>query len=490
MLWFLITFAHYLIFKSMKERHLLLFVLLFSVSLLNAQKRPRLSTDATEYWYYIQFSAGEGVIQDMGNNANLLTKAKVDGNAAQLWKFTGTKDNYTIECKTGRKMNYASNYFQASSTSSVKFKLLSTANTTYAPGWELQRVGQSTCLNQSGKAGIDRELVQWKAGVGPNVLLCVAADPNTDLIPEESDARDEVWYYIQFKRGGGTVLQDLGDGQNLKTKVARKQDSQLWKVIKKADGYVIESKLGNKISYSGTYFQTSSTDYVEFNILQTANATYAPALELQRVGTLKCMNQWESPGINRLLGEWAHGNQNNPLVFVLPEHMKDLQEPDGKIRNYVGCTKLKNLQLPSCKAIGEGAFSLCTALEYLNFPYSTPPSYGKKAFANPENIAIEIDNQNATIVYKWRKIAEWNAFKWESSTNIETIGVAQWEIDVWGNNLIVSGLTPNVEVRIVSLAGTQYHFMPSQNGVLNTTLPAGFYIVNQYNKSEKIIVTK
>ncbi|MDH8700726.1 hypothetical protein M2138_000057 [Dysgonomonadaceae bacterium PH5-43] len=474
----------------MKDKCLLLIIMLFSVNLLNAQIRPKLSTDAVEHWYYLKFSNGGNVIQDMGNNANLQTKAKIEGNASQLWKFTGEKDNYIIVSKNGRKINYTSDRFQANATSYVKFKLISTSNTSYAPAWELQQVGQSLCINQWEKAGVDRELGQWKAGDKSNVLLFIAQDPNTDLIPEESSLNDEIWYYIQFKRGGGTVLQDIGDGKFLKTKVARKQDSQLWKVISTPEGYIIESKLGNKIYYSGNYFQTSANNYSTFEILFTTNTNYAPALELQRVETQKCMNQWESPGINRLLGEWKLGDQNNSLVFVKPEKMTDLQEADGKIKESIGCTKLKNLQLPTCTAIGEGAFFYCSSLEKLMFPFSNPPQYGKNAFSTPENIYVELDNQNASIVNKWRSVKEWSVFKWKNFTNIADVTAPKWTITTSGNNLIISGLTSGVEVSIVSITGVQQRFMPSQEGILDITLPSGFYIVSQQDNSEKIIITQ
>lgn len=475
----------------MKEKLLLLLLSFFSVSILSAQTTPRMSTDGAEYWYYIQFCNGQNVIQDMGNNSNLLTKVKVDGQASQLWKLTGEKNNCIIESKAGRKINFASSRFQASSTSSVPFSLISTSNTTYAPAWELQRVEQSVCINQWEKAGVDRELGQWNAGDKSNILLFIAEDPNTELIPEESDSKKEIWYYIQFKRGGGTVLQDIGDGRYLKTKIPRKQDSQLWKVTKTATGYIIESKLGNKISYSDGYFQTSSTNYATFDILLTTNTNYSPALELQRVGTKKCMNQWESPGINRLLGEWTPGDRNNPLLFVKPGNMTNLQDADGEITNDIGCKKLKTLQLPTCSAIGEGAFYSCSALTQLTFPYSDPPKYGKNAFSTPEKITIELDNQNDKIVSKWKEIKEWNTFNWKTiTTNIEYANAVKWEIRIAGNNLTIVGLAPDIGVRVVSLTGTQQHFTPSVDGILDILLSPGFYIVNQRDKSVKIIITK
>ena len=55
-----------------------------------AQTSPELSTENNEVWYYIQFKNGSAVLQDMGENTNVLTKNATKTNNAQLWKITGT----------------------------------------------------------------------------------------------------------------------------------------------------------------------------------------------------------------------------------------------------------------------------------------------------------------------------------------------------------------------------------------------------------------
>lgn len=473
----------------MKKNFLVLLLFLFSVVSSNSQTRPKLSTDTDEYWYYIQFKNGGAVIQDMGNNTDLLTKSKVEGLASQLWKLTGTKDNYIFISKEGRKINYVSDRFQASS-GSVKLALLSTSNTTYAPAWELKRTGQSQCMNQWGGAGTDKPLGQWNAGDNNNPLIFLPEDPFKELIPEISDNED-IWHYIRFKNGGA-VLQDIGNGEMLKTKVARKrQDSQLWKITRSAEGYAIQSKSGNKIAFSNGHFLTSAEHSCAFTFLPTTNTTHAPALELQRTGSGKCMNQWTGAGLDRLLGEWDYGDDNNPLLFIKPEDMDDMQNPiTGNLLDYTGCSKIKTLSLPSCTRIGEYAFYAATVLEQLSFPHCNPPAYGKKAFYNPENTTIAIDNQNNTIVSKWRAIEEWDAFIWKNISSTGNTNAPEWLINIRGNDLTISGLTPGAETRLISITGEIQSFSPTPNGTLHITLPGGFYIVNQDNKSQKIIITK
>ena len=80
--------------------------LMLGVSVASAQIMPTISDDTNTVWYYIQFKNGSGVMQDMGNNTNILTKAAVKDKAEQLWKITGTTDSYVFTSKTGRKINF------------------------------------------------------------------------------------------------------------------------------------------------------------------------------------------------------------------------------------------------------------------------------------------------------------------------------------------------------------------------------------------------
>lgn len=162
----------------------------------------------------------------------------------------------------------------------------------------------------------------------------------------------------------------------------------------------------------------------------------------------------------------------------------------GYATDYVGCTKLQTLHLPACMAIGDSAFIACSEIELLTFPYSEPPVYGINAFTKPETITIRIDDQDGELISRWREIPEWNAFIWDIADNIEDIKGTKWEIIRSGNDLFVSGLNPNEQVRIITAGGIVQSFVTTSDGTLNVTLPGGFYIVNQANKSERIIITK
>lgn len=138
-----------------------------------AQTMPVISTEGNETWYYVQFKNGSGVIQDMGDNVNVLTKNGIKGNASQLWKVTGTADSYVITSQNGRRLFFstATSRFQASLTQTAVFKFRATSNPNYLPAWELQQVGRTQYMNQFGGAGIDRQLGEW-----------TFADPNNPLL--------------------------------------------------------------------------------------------------------------------------------------------------------------------------------------------------------------------------------------------------------------------------------------------------------------------
>ncbi len=147
--------------KSIFQRVMILCFAFFASFGLMAQTLPQVSEDGNETWYYVQFKNGQAVMQDMGNNQNVITKAAVKDKAEQLWKITGIANNYELTSKTGRKLSFASSRFQTSSTSSITFKLQATTNNTYKPAWELQRNGASQYMNQFGGAGAERQLGEW-----------------------------------------------------------------------------------------------------------------------------------------------------------------------------------------------------------------------------------------------------------------------------------------------------------------------------------------
>jgi alpha-L-fucosidase 2 len=201
-----------------------------------------LADENGDVWYYIQFRNGNAVLQDMGDNINLMTQTKQLTNADnQLWKATGSEDNYILENKSGRKISFANSRFQSSSTASVVLKLFSTTNAAYAPAWEIQRKTSSLSMNQWGGAGTGKELGEWTAGDVNNPLLFVAqivtADEKEAEITGSASAPESkfsLWYREPATQWMTHAL-PIGNGQfggmifgGIKKEEVQFNDKTLW----------------------------------------------------------------------------------------------------------------------------------------------------------------------------------------------------------------------------------------------------------------------
>lgn len=178
-------YISYTLIMNKKNIWILIAGLVLSVAT-HAQTLPQVSTDTSEIWYYFQFKNGSGVLQDMGENANVLTKSALKSGVAQLWKVTGTSGNYQLVSKSGRKLNYSSSAsrFTANAASTMTFRLRPTNNTSYSPAWELQRVGSTNFMNQWGGAGFDKQLGEWTLG-DPNNPFSFQLPSEMGFLPDK-----------------------------------------------------------------------------------------------------------------------------------------------------------------------------------------------------------------------------------------------------------------------------------------------------------------
>lgn len=134
---------------------------------------PKLSGGGTDYWYYIQFTAADLVVEDKGDDALLLMADGIVSDS-QLWKATGTIDAFTLTNKaSGRTINYdaVESRYTASSTNSVPFKLIANLD---GSAFNLQRDGSSQGLNQFGGPVVDAQLGDWAINNANNLLSFVA----------------------------------------------------------------------------------------------------------------------------------------------------------------------------------------------------------------------------------------------------------------------------------------------------------------------------
>lgn len=134
------------------------------------------------------------------------------------------------------------------------------------------------------------------------------------LLPKFSVANDTTWYYVQFKNGSGTIS-DPGTGKKLITAQKSSQSNQMWALIGNQNDFVMKSKTGHYLSFSGGFY-TSATQGEPMKLITSPNSNYPDSWELQRKNGTSSMNQWEGAGIGKYLGEYTAGDMNNPLHFV------------------------------------------------------------------------------------------------------------------------------------------------------------------------------
>lgn len=297
---------------------------------------PKFSSGDTETWYFIRFGNGNGVLQDMGAGANLMTKGMSPAEATQKWKLVGTQSSFQLINAAGRTACYDGNRFKAAVTSDYAFKLVSTTNATYAGQWELQPASGTQSMNQFGGAGLNKELGLWSAGDVNNPLTFEPVDVE---LPVFSTADNEQWYFVRFKRGGAT-LKDAGNGANLVTALADPMDGQLWKLVGTQNDFELVNKLGRSVKFDGNRFVAAENVSGHLALVASSNSTYFPAWEIQASNTGgKSMNQWGGYGAGKELGAYNAGDGNNPVEFIASEDMTYAEYRVVGIGNYVPVNK-------------------------------------------------------------------------------------------------------------------------------------------------------
>lgn len=312
----------------MKKTYTFLIALCFCLAAAAQGLLPEFSTEANPVWYRVQFKTGSAFLTDQGNGTALKTAA---GNTAdaQKWQLIGSKDNFKLKSKSGRYVNWNGSRY-TTSTTGVALKLVQSTNASATDCWEIQRATGSQSMNQWGGAGTGKELGEWTAGDANNPLTFVATAAK---MPTFSTDKSETWYFIQFRNSGRTI-QDNGAGECIRLAAADPVDGQLWKLVGSADNFQLINKAGRYAVVSttaapsespsnSTPLRSSNTAFAKgFKLIETANASYMPAWEIQPVGsTGKALNQWGGTAIGQSIGVWDTSDNNNPLTFISPDDM-------------------------------------------------------------------------------------------------------------------------------------------------------------------------
>ena len=278
--------------------------------------------DAPRY-FQVVYQNGDWAIADKGNNELALTAASDNSNAAQLWQFVGTPDEFYMLSKNG---NYLAGkttdnvYFYYSTTNEankVSFKVFKTKNASFDGAYEIQRIGVSNqCINMYQGAGNGKKISEWTTGDGGNPIAFIAEGETPEPLPYFSTADAPKYWWVQFNKGGA-ALADKGAGEIVKTAAKAYNDAQLWQLVGDEKGFYMKSQKGNYLSWNGSRFATTSTESSKATLIlhKTGVADAAGCYEIQLKGG-SYMNQHGGSGADKELGTWNFGDSNNPVSFV------------------------------------------------------------------------------------------------------------------------------------------------------------------------------
>ena len=157
-------------------------------------------------------------------------------------------------------------------------------------------------------------------------LFCIALASCTSkaqgVLPEFSTEEAPVWYYIQFKTGGG-ILSDEGAGKIMKTATAAAGPNQ-FALIGEQNNFYLKCRTGNYVYFTNGAYTTSTSEKTSLKLVQSGYD--ASCWEIQRPASGQCMNQYQGAGIGRELHEWYANDVNNPVQFVseMPRPIPDI----------------------------------------------------------------------------------------------------------------------------------------------------------------------
>lgn len=288
------------------------------------------SSTASPVWYQVRFHKGDAAIADQGAGNNIRTEASDRTKDSQLWQFIGDKDNFKMRSKLGNEITFADKFRTAAQGESLY--VVKSSNP--ADAFEIGRVGQTNHMNQWGGTGVGKEIGEWSPGDTNNSLRfydAVTGEEETieiatpeGKLPQFSNGTDEVWYYLQWQKGGN-VLESQGVGKSVIQAKASPDHAAQWKVTGTRDNCQLVNKNGEYLviegaETSGGSVKTASAPYAKgFSLVATTNATYPLTWEINPNGSGNALNLFQGSTVGATFCCWTLGDINNPMNFVAPD---------------------------------------------------------------------------------------------------------------------------------------------------------------------------
>lgn len=218
-----------------------------SIDFDNVPELALISNETDEYWYYIQYKNSRNVIQDMGDNQNLVTR-KLDGGLDQLWKINGQQKAFNVNSKGERSIIYNNSEevkkYQSSSQSFNKISIQISENVAMKPAYMLYTEENGYGQLSEDNNNIIMILENDNIDAALQFILSEKALPS---LPTFSNEDETSHYHIQFK--SGKALEDTGSGLIAAAK-SNSTPGQMWKLTGTPADFTLESGLGNKLSFN------------------------------------------------------------------------------------------------------------------------------------------------------------------------------------------------------------------------------------------------
>ncbi len=289
------------------------------------------STVENPVWYQIKFTNGGWALSDPGQGSVLKTASSNANAEAQQWQFIGNADECQIRSAKGNYVSFSDTRFRSASSATKCYIALTGTR------YEIGRVGSDYRMNMWGGAGSGKEIGEYDAGDNGNGLKIYTLSgvevslPGT--LPVFSNEGNEVWYFINFLKGGCILASD-GVGKSCLRARAMPNGKCIWKVTGSADNAQFVNQDGEYLVISGTgdgcVKAGNSAQSGGYSIVATGNAEYPQSWEIKPneanySNGQNYINQFGGTDIGGKFGLWTYGDPNNVVQFV-PENSMEYGE--------------------------------------------------------------------------------------------------------------------------------------------------------------------
>ena len=156
------------------------------------------------------------------------------------------------------------------------------------------------------------------------LLIFLFLGISAQTLPTFSTEDSPKWYLVQFQTGRH-FLADKGDGEKLLTEDRTNADNQQWQLIGSPSNFIMKSKDGHYLSFSGDRFTASSKrdDASVMNMDPSTASLGYDSWEIKRITGEWYLNQSGSTRVGAQLAEWWGGDNNNTVKFLEPDFVDE-----------------------------------------------------------------------------------------------------------------------------------------------------------------------